>query len=126
MASALLRGRSSTTSRTMPRYTSSLTDLSRNGEIPMMNREGGSVIAPWPAAPEPGGEKLRAQRPTTRTSNIRLRGCFVGFMRSRCRGLIRLIAVFSPGHGRRGRQTAARFDGIEVSAQVLGQLIQNH
>src|SRR3989442_14099294 len=72
MASALLRGRSSTTSRTMPRYTSSLTDLSRNGEIPMMNLDGDSLLTPWPAAPESGGEKLSAQRPTTATSNFSL------------------------------------------------------
>src|SRR6266516_7528642 len=133
MASVLLRGRSSTTSRTMPRYTSSLTDLSRNGEIPMMNREGDSPLKPWPAAPESGGKKLRAQRPVTTTRNFSLLTFFsatggqvVGFMLICCRGLIRLIAVFSPGHGRRGRQTAARFDGIEVAAQVLRQLIQNH
>src|SRR6266516_897552 len=93
MASVLLRGRSSTTSRTMPRYTSSLTDLSRNGEIPMMNREGDSPLKPWPAAPESGGKKLRAQRPVTTTRNFSLltffsatAGQVVGFMLICCRG----------------------------------------
>src|SRR5437879_1916888 len=116
MASALLRGSSSTTSRTMPRYTSSLTDLSRNGEIPMMNPDGDSLLVPWPAAPESGGEKLRAQKPATTTSHIRLsrptffsatREQVVGFMGIRYRGLVRLIAIFSAGTWRRGRQTAA-------------------
>src|SRR2546426_1287896 len=95
MASALLRGRSSTTSRTMPRYTSSLTDLSRNGEIPMMNRESGSLLTRWPAAPESGGEKLRAQRPATTNNHFRpSRPTFfpakgesvVAFMLIRCEG----------------------------------------
>src|SRR6266567_1817446 len=70
MPSALLRGRSSTTSRTMPRYTSSLTDLSRNGEIPMMNWEGGALLTPSPAAPASGGKKFRAQSPTTRPGTL--------------------------------------------------------
>src|ERR1041385_4831699 len=120
MANALLRGRSSTTSRTMPRYTSSLTDFSRNGEIPMMNREGDSLLVPWPAAPAASGEKPRAQRPKTATSNFRV------FMQIRSRELARLIAIVPAGNGRRGRQTAACFDGIKVAAHVLGQLIQNH
>src|SRR5439155_438204 len=50
----------------------------------------------------------------------------VVFMRIGCRRLVRLIAIFSRGNRRRRRQTAARFDGIEVAAHVLGQLIQNH
>src|ERR1044071_5433766 len=114
MARALLRGRASTTSRTMPRYTSSLTGLSRNGEIPMMNPEGGSRLAPWPAARDSGRKKLRAQR-TARATGEQVFLC----MRIRCRKLPGLIAVFAAGQGRRGRQAAARLGGIEVTAEVL-------
>src|SRR6185295_3500394 len=169
MASALLRGRSSTTSRTMPRYTSSLTDLSRNGEIPMMNFDGDSLLRAWLAARESDGEKIKAQRYTPTASNFRLRRrekavlsnsnrCFRSvrwvavatwnpfsnharrlptffsapgeqvfvFMLIRCRDWVRSVAILSAGNGRCGRQPAARSDRIEVGAQVLGQLIQNH
>src|SRR5688572_28412604 len=71
-ASVLLRGSSSTTNRTIPRNTSSLTDFSRNGETPMTKVDAGCGLVPDSVPPQLELEKLNQHRLQATTSVARL------------------------------------------------------